>query len=227
MAYSDDRTPEQIEREIERTRQDTAATLAAIEERLSPGRLMDEAWAYLRSSGQGQSFMTNLSQTVRDNPIPVALLAISVVWLAIAGSRKDKSRADGFDRDYDYDYGEDAVLTEDAFRQGGTAFRNGGTAFRQGGPRGRVGAAEYVDPDTHHTHVSSSRANAPAGTAPSPDTLLGRERSGLSAGEAARVFETPGSGGTSKTETSTLVTPADNRSGVVDRAASHLRRPGE
>jgi hypothetical protein len=213
MAYSDDRTPEQIEREIERTRQDTAATLAAIEERLSPGRLMDEAWSYLRSSGQGQSFMNNLSQTVRDNPIPVALMAISIVWLAIAGSRKDKSRADSFDRDYGYDYGEDAVLTEDAFRHGGM--------------RGRIGSAEYVDSDTHHTHVSSSRENAPAGMAPSPDALLGRERSGLSASEAARVFETPKSDGTSTTETSTLVTPASDRSGVVDRAAAHLRRPGE
>jgi len=174
MAYSDDRTPEQIEREIEQTRQDTAATIAAIEERLSPGRLMDDAWTWMRSSGQGQTFMANLTQTVRDNPIPVALMAISVAWLAIAGSRKEQSR-------------------------------------------GRIGSAGYVDPDTHHAHVSSSRPNGPEGRAPSPDTLLGRERSGLSAGEAARVFEAPDSAsGTSTTQTSTLVTPT----------AANLTRPG-
>jgi len=182
MANPDDRTPEQIEREIERTRQDTAATLAAIEERLSPSRLMDEAWSYLRTSDQGQTFVANLSATVRDNPIPVALLAISIAWLAIAGSRKDRSRShDG----YDYETDEDAFLTEDA--------------FRSAGPRGRIGSAGYVDPDVHHTHVSSSRPDAPQGAAPSPDTLLGQERSGLSASQAARVFETPGgSAGTLK-----------------------------
>ena len=91
MANPDDRTPEQIEREIEQTRRNTAATLAAIEDRLAPGRLMDDAWNYLRNSGQGQTFVLNRTTTVRDNPIPVALLAIAS-WLAIASSRKDSRR---------------------------------------------------------------------------------------------------------------------------------------
>ncbi len=90
MANPDDRTPEQIEREIEQTRRNTAATLAAIEDRLAPGRLVDEAWSYLRNSGQGQTFVSNLSATVRDNPIPVALLAISLAWLGIASSRRKR-----------------------------------------------------------------------------------------------------------------------------------------
>ena len=88
MANPDDRTPEQIEREIEQTRRNTAATLAAIEDRLAPGRLVDDAWNYLRNSGQGQTFVSNYTTTVRDNPIPVALLAISLAWLAIASSRR-------------------------------------------------------------------------------------------------------------------------------------------
>ena len=173
MANPDDRTPEQIEREIEQTRRNTAATLAAIEDRLAPGRLMDEAWNYLRNSGQGQTFVSNLSTTVRDNPIPVALLAISLTWLAIASSRKD-SRREEFRED------DDAVLTEDAFRSSHAPAHS----YK----------VEYVDPNQHHEHVSRSRADAPAGVSPTPDTLLGRERGGLSARDAARVFETPKGG---------------------------------
>jgi hypothetical protein len=173
MANPDDRTPEQIEREIEQTRRNTAATLAAIEDRLAPGRLMDEAWNYLRTSGQGQTFVSNLSATVRDNPIPVALLAISLAWLAIASSRKE-TRREEFQED------DDAILTEDAFRS------SHAPAYSQ--------QVEYVDPDRHHEHVSRSRADAQQGVSPTPDTLLGRERGGLSARDAARVFETPRSG---------------------------------
>ena len=173
MANPDDRTPEQIEREIEQTRRNTAATLAAIEDRLAPGRLMDEAWNYLRTSGQGQSFVSNLSTTVRDNPIPVALLAISLTWLAIASSRKD-SRREEFRED------DDAILTEDAFRSSHAPAHS----YK----------VEYVDPNQHHEHVSRSRADAPAGISPTPDTLLGRERGGLSARDAARVFEAPKGG---------------------------------
>jgi hypothetical protein len=176
MANPDDRTPEQIEREIEQTRRNTAATLAAIEDRLAPGRLMDEAWNYLRTSGQGQTFVSNLSATVRDNPIPVALLAISLAWLAIASSRKETRR----DKAYDDFHDDDAILTEDAFRS------SHAPAHSQ--------QVEYVDPDHHHEHVSRSRADARQGVSPTPDTLLGREHGGLSARDAARVFETPQSG---------------------------------
>lgn len=191
MANPDDRTPEQIEREIEQTRRNTAATLAAIEDRLAPGRLMDEAWSYLRTSGQGQTFVSNLSATVRDNPIPVALLAISLAWLGIASARKDTGkdtarttrRGDFPGEAYPGEgmLGEDdAILTEDAFRS------SHAPAYSH-----RV---DYVDPDHHHEHVSRSRADAPAGVSPSPDTLLGRERGGLSASDAARVFEAPKGG---------------------------------
>jgi Protein of unknown function (DUF3618) len=183
MANPDDRTPEQIEREIEQTRRNTAATLAAIEDRLAPGRLMDEAWSYLRTSGQGQTFVSNLSATVRDNPIPVALLAISLAWLAIAssktGTRREEFYGDGY-RGEGYLGEDDAILTEDAFKSSHAPAHSH--------------KVEYVDPDHHHEHVSRSRADAPEGVPPSADTLLGRERGTVSASEAAKVFQTPGSG---------------------------------
>jgi hypothetical protein len=213
MANPDDRTPEQIEREIEQTRRNTAATLAAIEDRLAPGRLVDEAWKYLRTSGQGQTFVSNLSATVRDNPIPVALLALSLAWLAIAGSRKESQRG-GFRDDRALDYGaanygdDDAILTEDAFRS------SHAPAHSQ-----RV---EYVDPDTHHEHVSRSRADAPEGVSPTPDTLLGREHGRQSAAEAARVFETPPQAGTGGARPATE-TPI-KAPGLT--AESPVRRPG-
>lgn len=80
-----DRSPEQIEREIEATRREMSQTIDAIQQRLSPDYLMDQAMGYLRT-GPG-TFANNIGKAVRDNPIPVALVGIGVAWLAMGGTR--------------------------------------------------------------------------------------------------------------------------------------------
>lgn len=80
MAYSSDAKPEQIEREIEQDRQRINARLDEIQSRMSPGQLVDEALAYAKSSGGGE-FLTNLTSSVKTNPMPVALLGVSLAWL--------------------------------------------------------------------------------------------------------------------------------------------------
>ena len=82
--HTDTRRPEQIEDEIERTRADVGATIDAIQEKLTPGQMMDQALQYVRSSGAGD-FGSNLGRAVRDNPLPVALIGIGVAWLAMGG----------------------------------------------------------------------------------------------------------------------------------------------
>lgn len=81
MAYaSDNARPEDIEREIEQDRQRIGAKLDEIQNRMSPGQLIDEALAYAKGSG-GAEFLSNLGGTVKTNPMPVALLGVSLAWL--------------------------------------------------------------------------------------------------------------------------------------------------
>ncbi len=80
-------TAVELEREIGRTRADIDMTLTAIQERLSPGRLLDQVLDYTKENGG--AFAGNLGRSVRDNPLPVALLGIGLGWLMFAGRRHD------------------------------------------------------------------------------------------------------------------------------------------
>ena len=51
QSNEDPRRPEEIEDDIERTRAEVSSTLDAIQSRLTPGQMMDQALQYLRSSG--------------------------------------------------------------------------------------------------------------------------------------------------------------------------------
>lgn len=87
MRHDGQRSPEQIQAEIARTRGDMDATLTAIEQRLTPGQLVDQGIDYLRSSGASE-FVSNLGGSVKNNPLPVALVGIGLAWLMASGNRK-------------------------------------------------------------------------------------------------------------------------------------------
>jgi ElaB/YqjD/DUF883 family membrane-anchored ribosome-binding protein len=87
MRHNGERRPEEIQAEIARTRGDMDATLQAIEQRLTPGQLVDQGLDYLRNSG-AKEFASNLSGSVKHNPLPVALVGIGVAWLMATGNRK-------------------------------------------------------------------------------------------------------------------------------------------
>lgn len=74
-----DKDSAELEREVEAQRQRIESRIGEIRERLSPGQLLDEALSY--SKNGSQHFAANLGQTVSNNPIPAALLGISLVWL--------------------------------------------------------------------------------------------------------------------------------------------------
>jgi hypothetical protein len=82
----ENKSPEQIQRDIERTRAEMGNTLDTIRQKLSPGQMLDEALDYLKGSGLNQ-FSSNLGETVKHNPIPVSLIGVGIAWLAMAGSR--------------------------------------------------------------------------------------------------------------------------------------------
>jgi hypothetical protein len=82
--------PEVIERELRETRARVDRTLDQIQDRLSPGQLLDEGLRYFRNgpSDYLATFGTNLGHSVRDNPLPVAMIGLGMAWLAL-GQRHD------------------------------------------------------------------------------------------------------------------------------------------
>ena len=79
-----DKRPEEILRDIDRTRDEMDRTLSAIEQRLTPGQLVDQGLDYLRHSGATE-FVQNLGGTAKQNPLPIALTAIGIGWLMALG----------------------------------------------------------------------------------------------------------------------------------------------
>ncbi|MDX1540004.1 MAG: DUF3618 domain-containing protein, partial [Geminicoccaceae bacterium] len=84
----DSRSPDQIQRDIERRRAAMSDTIDQLQDRFSPGQMMDQTLEYFRTSGTGQGmgeFGRNLSRTIRDNPVPLTLLGLGLGWLLLGG----------------------------------------------------------------------------------------------------------------------------------------------
>jgi ElaB/YqjD/DUF883 family membrane-anchored ribosome-binding protein len=82
--HADNRSPEEIESDIERTRADFSSTIEALQHKLTPSQMMDQAVDYALSTTPG-AFSANLVNSVRDNPVPVALIGVGIAWLMAAG----------------------------------------------------------------------------------------------------------------------------------------------
>jgi hypothetical protein len=80
---SDD--PDVIERDLRETRARVDRTIDQIQDRLSPGQLLDEGLRYFRDGPTDYlaTFGSNLSHSVRDNPLPVAMIGLGFAWLAL------------------------------------------------------------------------------------------------------------------------------------------------
>lgn len=80
MAYdSEHKTSAELQREIELQRSRVESTIDQIQDKLSPGQLVDELLAY--GKGGGGEFIASLQRNVTANPLPVALLGVSLAWL--------------------------------------------------------------------------------------------------------------------------------------------------
>lgn len=84
--HEDNRRPEEIESDIARTRAEVSSTIDAIQSKLTPGQMMDQALQYLRGSGASE-FGANLGRSVRDNPMPVALVGVGLAWMMMTSGR--------------------------------------------------------------------------------------------------------------------------------------------
>jgi hypothetical protein len=86
------KSPDEIEREVEEARANVRSTLGDIRHGLSPGQMIDQAMDYVRGSGGGE-FGRNLGRSVRDNPIPVALIGAGIGWLLLSDRSSGQRRS--------------------------------------------------------------------------------------------------------------------------------------
>jgi hypothetical protein len=84
--YFENRSPDEIQRELDATRREMANTIRAIEEDLSTRQLMMRAVDYLK--GGPLRFTENLTDACVRNPIPVALIGAGLVMLSRADARE-------------------------------------------------------------------------------------------------------------------------------------------
>ena len=74
-----------IEEDLRVTRARMDGRLTELQERLTPGQILDDVMAYFRDSGGGD-FGRNLVASVRSNPLPAAITGIGLAWLMASGS---------------------------------------------------------------------------------------------------------------------------------------------
>ncbi|CAN7699994.1 DUF3618 domain-containing protein [Rhizobium sp. LjRoot98] len=89
---TNEKTSADLQREIDRDRERIGQRIDAIQERMSPGQLVDEVIAYAKGSG-GAEYVNNLGHALKNNPLPVALMGVSLAWLMAKGSTSTEANA--------------------------------------------------------------------------------------------------------------------------------------
>ena len=77
---------EQLEREADSARSAVEGTLADLQQRLSPGEMVDRAMDMVKR--HGGEFGDNLLTQVRNNPIPTIIAGVGLAWLMAASKRR-------------------------------------------------------------------------------------------------------------------------------------------
>lgn len=93
--------PEEIQADIVETRHEISGTVGAIREKLSPGRMKSEAKQRLREStigrmktaasrlsGRAKETGSTILDTVKSDPVPLALLGVGISWFLINRARR-------------------------------------------------------------------------------------------------------------------------------------------
>lgn len=83
------RDPDALEREAEAARREIAHTMDLLEQRLSPGQLLDRALSMARE--HGGEFAGNLGRSVKYHPVPLLLTTVGISWLAFTENRPPRS----------------------------------------------------------------------------------------------------------------------------------------
>ncbi|TVV76466.1 DUF3618 domain-containing protein [Sphingomonas solaris] len=83
---------DQIERDLARTRARMDNRLDELQDRLSPGQLVNDAFAYFKG-GDGADFTQDVLGKLKANPLPAALTGIGLAWLMVSNARTSQTPA--------------------------------------------------------------------------------------------------------------------------------------
>jgi hypothetical protein len=92
MSDDEERTAREIRDDIRRTRAQMDATVDAIEDKLSPGELVHEAWGLFRG-GSGSS-VNRVWRIAKQHPMPTAILGVGIAWMAYESASDGQPHAD-------------------------------------------------------------------------------------------------------------------------------------
>jgi ElaB/YqjD/DUF883 family membrane-anchored ribosome-binding protein len=182
---------DEIERtraDIERTRADMSETVDAIQERLSPENLKEQAKDRVMEAtvGRAQDAGSGIVGTIRQNPLPAALTGIGLGWLLMSARKGGSSGQTSYqDRAYGYPPSYEQ-------QRGSTG---GGTSAGQavGRARDRVGesATQAQDRATQAASQAQDRANQVASRAQERVGQLGNQARRASGGFQRMLQENP------------------------------------
>lgn len=210
-------SPEQIEHEISATRADIDETLDALQNKLSPGELLDQALSYAKDGGG--EFAANFGRTVRDNPVPVALLGVGIGWLMVSG--RSEPEVDRREPAHGYEP-RPADPLESAYGAAGVPGAGpSGHAQYASAPHGPAGGAA----PQASTATSAGRTSKAGDDGGSVRSKVGDTASDLASDAKARIDEAGERIGELRDEAGERI--GELRDEVADRAASARRKTGD
>jgi len=83
------RSPDTLERDIDARRANIENIVDALENKLSPGQLFDQALAFTKNNGG--EFFDNLGSSIKNNPVPAILATVGVTWLMLGQNKRPLS----------------------------------------------------------------------------------------------------------------------------------------
>ncbi len=83
-----------IEQDLDRTRSRLGSHLNELQDRLSPGQVLDDLMGYFRGS-EGAASSRSLMDNIRGNPMPAAITTIGLAWLMASNPRGGVTAAAG------------------------------------------------------------------------------------------------------------------------------------
>lgn len=198
MVRSNPNDPEMIRRQMDHTRAQMENTITAIGERLSPENLIEQAKSSAREATVGrikdmtyeanrrvEGMSQSLSQTIRDNPLPVALISLGVGWLWMSGRNKPAGyRGNNAYYPYNYEEGNGRGRFDEAREWvGDTADAAGQKASQAVNRAGETlqNVSEAVGDATHRAGESASATIYRAGEAVGETAEAVEERVGATA----------------------------------------------
>ncbi|QHG65643.1 DUF3618 domain-containing protein [Pseudomonas putida] len=120
--------PDLLEQEINARREHISDLVDALEQRLSPGQMVDRVLAYAK--GNGGEFFQNLGTTLKNNPVPATLTVLGLAWLGLNQNRPFNPGPAHHGPGLGEKLGEAVDTVKDAFAQAGEAMHDASQKVR-------------------------------------------------------------------------------------------------